>query len=135
MLNFDKRFANIKVAHDKGMTDESLRSDLSPNDKFILIPLSVNQKLWLDWLKRQARHYSIMGNGINLSGAIIKASRMNIAAISSEKPALPQRMKILAYLVENFFVIKIHVPTMLLNDLSGILKIYLVAIFQISRFW
>ena len=48
MLNFDKRFANIKVTHDKGMTDESLRSDLNPNNKFISIPLSVNQKLWLD---------------------------------------------------------------------------------------
>jgi len=38
----------MKMTHDKGMTDESLRSDLSPNNKIILFPLLVNQKLWLD---------------------------------------------------------------------------------------
>lgn len=69
-----------------------------------------------------------MGNGINLSGAIIKAHRMNISTISSEKPALPQKMNILAYLFENFFIIKIHISTMRLNDLNGILEIYLIVI-------
>lgn len=43
-------------------------------------------------------------------------------------------MNILAYLVENFVVIKMQVPTVLLDDLSGIDEIYLVVILQIFRF-
>ena len=68
-----------------------------------------------------------MDNGINLRNTIVETDRERITEIPTEKAISSYWVHIMLYLVKKFSIIEADKKSaVVLNDLSGVLKIYLV---------
>ena len=74
----------------------------------------------------------IMGNAINLSNAIVESNRKRVPEISAEESIFSYRMNIMLYLFKELAIIqRAKASAVILNNLSSVLKIYLIPVFGI----